>query len=62
MMVGIRQTPRQTSHNMHITDVLHRTAVVGLVGLTCWGVYAGASVHLNILAAGRRECWYLGDK
>lgn len=41
-------------HKMHLTDVLHRTVVVGLVGVTCWGVYAGASVHFNILAAGRQ--------
>ena len=40
---------------MQVLDVAHRATVLGLAGITCWGLWAGASVHFNILAAGKRE-------
>ena len=43
------------SITMMLLDILHRGTVLTLAGVTCWGVYAGISVHYHILEAGRRK-------
>ena len=37
-----------------LADVLHRSIVLGLVGITGWGLYTGTRAHFHILEAGRR--------
>lgn len=36
-----------------LADILHRSVVLGLAGITGWGLYTGASVHFQILEAGQ---------
>jgi hypothetical protein len=38
-----------------ITDILHRTFVAGLAGLSVYGLYLGGAVHKEILRRGEGE-------
>ncbi|KIJ15545.1 hypothetical protein PAXINDRAFT_114719 [Paxillus involutus ATCC 200175] len=50
--LGLRQ-PRSNRVQLTLVDVLHRTLVSGLAGLTVYGVYLGYSVHQHTMQKGR---------
>lgn len=50
--LGLRQ-PKYNRIPLTLADVLHRTLVAGLAGLSIYGVYLGYSVHDHVMTKGK---------
>ncbi|EGO00786.1 hypothetical protein SERLA73DRAFT_178726 [Serpula lacrymans var. lacrymans S7.3] len=48
-----RSTRAPIRQPLSITDIIHRTFVSGLAGLTLYGLFLGVAVHRETLAKGR---------
>ncbi|KAF8554932.1 hypothetical protein OG21DRAFT_1004789 [Imleria badia] len=50
--LGLRQ-PKYNRAPLTLADILHRTFVTGLAGLSIYGIYLGYSVHDHVMTKGK---------
>ncbi|KAG9311035.1 hypothetical protein JVU11DRAFT_8933 [Chiua virens] len=54
--LGLRQPKSSRRIPLTLADVLHRTLVTGLTGLSIYGIYLGYSVHKHVMIKGKGTC------